>query len=331
MSVKQSLIPLNERKAWLAALEHVPYAFGHTWESCYAMSLTTGYDTYLYHLEDNGVHIICPISHRAYKGNIDVFTPYGFSGFISNSEYPAFDDIWNKFAQSQQYVCGYFTLNSILTKSNFPIEDATSENLLYVLDLTLSINQLYSNMSTNRKRQVKKHKDILDFLSMEKSILKPFFITKFHDFFKDREAGLFSGLALETLEYLIDLENVKLIGIVKDGKVEAVSVFAYTPYVAEYLFNISISEGRSHTVPLLWEGIRVLKESGTTFLNLGGGLKKGDSLSEFKERFGAEIYPLTVLKQVYNRKIFNELCEEAGVTVQERYFPPYRKPHIPNA
>jgi len=328
--VNQSIIPLSNRKAWTTALQNVPHAFGHTWESCYAMNLTTGLDTYLYHLEDNEVHIVCPISEREYKGYIDIFTPYGFSGFISNSEYPGFPDLWDKFAQDKKYVCGYFALNSILSNGRLPIEDTTSENWVYVLDLTLPLNQLYSNMSNNRKRQVKKHKDMLDTFSRDKLILKSFFLNNFHEFFKDRKAGLFSSLSLETLEYLVDLDNVVLIGIINEGKVEAVSVFAYTDYVAEYLFNISLPEGKSHTVPILWEGIKVLKKQEIPLLNLGGGLKKGDSLSEFKERFGGKKYPLSVLKQVYNKKVFGELCDDSDVNSNDHYFPPYRKPLISN-
>jgi len=328
--VNQILIPLSDRNAWTAALQNVPYAFGHTWESCHAMNLTTGLNTYLYHLEDKGIHVVCPISEREYKGNIDIFTPYGFSGFISNAEYPSFKEMWELFVHKQNYICGYFTLNSILLNDVAPTEGADSENVLYVLNLKLSLEQLYSNMSTNRKRQVKKHNAILDSLSMDKSILNPFFISNFHEFFKDRGAVLFSGLSAETLKYLLALENVIIIGIIKEGQVEAVSVFAYTAYVAEYLFNISLQEGKSHTVPLLWEGIKILKEKTIPYLNLGGGLKIGDSLSEFKERFGATKYPLTVLKEVYNKNVFNELCENAGVTPLDSYFPPYRKPLISN-
>jgi hypothetical protein len=325
-SVKQSLIPLSDRNAWISALHHVPHAFGHTWESCYALHLTTGLDTYLYHLEDNGVHIVCPISEREYKGHIDIFTPYGFSGFISNSEYAPFPQLWEKFALDQNYVCGYFALNSILYNGNISLDGTTSDNWLYVLDLNLSLDQLYGNMSNNRKRQIKKH--MVEAITLDKSILKPFFINNFHEFFKDREAGLFSGFSLETLEYLVDLDHVKLIGMLKEGRVEAVSVFAYTEYVGEYLFNISLPDGKAHTVPLLWEGVKLLKELGIPFLNLGGGLKKGDSLSDFKERFGAEKFPLSVLKQVYNKEVFKDLCDNAGVTTQDRYFPPYRNPQV---
>lgn len=324
--MNQTLISISERNKWTAVLQHLPHAFGHTWESCYAMSLTTGLNTYLYHYENKGVHIVCPLSERSYKGYTDVFTPYGFSGFVSNQELAEFSTIWKKFAEEKSYVCGYIGMNPFLEGifRGFKAE-TTSVNDLYALDLKLSMDQLFSNLSTNRKRQVKKHYDILSTFTQDKSILKPFFLLNFHNFFKDRNANLFSSFTEDTLKALLDLECVILIGKIIDGKVEAVSVFAYTSYVAEYLFNISIPVGKVHTASLLWEGIRVLKELGVPMLNLGGGLKRGDSLSEFKERFGSQKFPHTVLKQVYNKRIYKELCESAGVSDEEQYFPPYRK------
>jgi len=301
--LNQTLIPIGDRKKWTEALQQVPYAFGHTWESCYAISLTTGLDTYLYHFEDDGVHIVCPFSERVYGGHVDVYTPYGFSGFVCNQGYDGFSLIWEKFAADHNYVCGYITMNPFLNRPMDVLnKDAASANDLYSLDLNMSLDQLFLKLSTNRKRQVKNHHEILTSLTQDKIILKDFFINNFHDFFKGRGADLLTSFTRDTLSSLVDLDNVILIGKMADGEVEAVSVFAYTHYVAEYLFNISKPGGKSHTVPLLWEGIRNLNYKGVPILNLGGGIKRGDSLAEFKERFGAEKFPLTVLKQVYNQE-----------------------------
>ena len=42
MAPHQRLIPLENRLEWQMALTGIPHAFGHTWESCHAMHLTTG-------------------------------------------------------------------------------------------------------------------------------------------------------------------------------------------------------------------------------------------------------------------------------------------------
>ena len=41
------LVPTSDPDAWRRALEGLPHAFAHTWESCRAMELTTGHETHL--------------------------------------------------------------------------------------------------------------------------------------------------------------------------------------------------------------------------------------------------------------------------------------------
>src|SRR4028118_253375 len=101
--VKHTRIPLSEPAEWRNALEGIPHAFGHTWESCYAMNLTTGNPTYLYLFEDGDTRIVCPVSERLFKGQVDIVTPYGFSGFTGNKEHSDFRRHWKTFAVEQRY------------------------------------------------------------------------------------------------------------------------------------------------------------------------------------------------------------------------------------
>jgi len=326
--VKQELIPLRAKTDWDYALSHVPHAFGHTWESCRAMHLTTRWDTYLYHLQDRDVHIVCPIAERNYSGYTDIVTPYGFSGFTGNREYPGLQARWRKFTSDRNYICGYIGLNSIIAGKTFHSDhEVFSYNTMYALDLTLSLDQLFKNLSTNRRRQVKNHEYTQETFSQDDSVTRSFFLSNYHHFFADHNASQLSALSIETLSCLIGLENVLSIGKMMNNKIVAVSVFAFSPYIAEYLFNISVPEGRDQTVPLLWQGIRVLREKNIPVLNLGGGVKEGDSLADFKKRFGGTPYPITALKQIYNKEIFGKLCHQAGIKNidMDGFFPPYHK------
>ena len=111
-------------------------------------------------------------------------------------------------------------------------------------------------------------------------------------------------------------------------EVQAVCVFGYTPYVAEYLFGVSAPEGRRHSAALLWHGAMRLRSLGIPRLNLGGGIHRGDGVADFKRRFGAARRALGSLRQVYDPERFEELCRRAGVDPSDRagYFPPYRGP-----
>jgi hypothetical protein len=327
--VNQELISLALPTRWKQALLNVPHAFGHTWESCYAMHLTTGFQTFLYQFEDNDVKVVCPIAERDYMGYVDIVTPYGFSGFVGNGDFLGFQSHWKTFIHELGYVCGFIGLNPLFSNETYLNKrEVYQYNKLYVINLELTLDELFHKLSLNRKRQLKLYKDLKDKFIVDKVILKNFFLNHYHAFFSQRNASQVYNFTLDTLSYLLDLKNVFVVGICHNENIEAVSVFAYTPYGAEYLFNVSQPVGRHYTVPLIWYAINYLKSLRIPYLNLGGGVKEGDSIAQFKKRFGAEELPLTCLKQVYNFKIYNMLCQKTNRNPDnwEGYFPAYRQP-----
>jgi hypothetical protein len=108
--------------------------------------------------------------------------------------------------------------------------------------------------------------------------------------------------------------------------VEAVVVFGYTAWVADYLFGVALPHGRQHSARLLWSGVERLHALGVPLLNLGGGARPNDGIAEFKRRFGARELPLMSLQQVYRPEVFRALCLAAGVEPDGGYFPPYHAP-----
>lgn len=326
--IKQELIPLSSPHKWKKALQGIEHAFGHTWENCYAMHLTTGYETYLYLFEHGETKVVCPIAERSYNGYIDIVTPYGFSGFVGTNHFDGFQKIWKCFIQEKEYISGYFSLNPLFLKSSFIEQtDLFEYNYLYVLDLQLNLIELYNGFDRNRKRQIKKFEDEDQQIVTDKEVLKSFFLKNFETFFIGKGASEVYSFSQKTLSFLCLLDNVFMAGTGTGGNIEAVSVFAFTNDCAEALFHVSLPEGRHHTVPLLWEGIKYLKEKNIPLLNLGGGIKENDSVAQFKERFGTKKYRLKSLKQIYNQPIYESLCQRilADPFDKEGYFPNYRK------
>ena len=92
----------------------IPHAFGHTWENCYAMSLTTRHRTFLYHFETNGARIICPIAERRYAGQVDIVTPYGFSGFAGVGQSMEFSQAWLRFRARARMGVWVYRLESVV-------------------------------------------------------------------------------------------------------------------------------------------------------------------------------------------------------------------------
>jgi hypothetical protein len=323
--IRQDYIPLECPSEWKEALKGVRHSFGQTWENCYAMHLTTGFKTWLYSFESQNGRVICPIAEREFGGYIDILKPFGFSGFVANGNCSEFPYYWKESARQRGYICAYLGLDPIFDCStSFDPGEVFQYDTIYVLDLTLSLDELWANLSTNRKRQLGDWDNIRSNLALEKPILADFFLANYVDFFRRKNASQFYFFSRDTLSFLFDLDNVLIVGAPNSGQVEAVSVFTYTADVGEYLFNVSLPEGRNHTAPLLWYGVNYLKSLRIPSLNLGGG---GGGMAEFKRRFGGRELALKCIKQIYEPGIYQKLCRRVNADPSDMtgYFPPYQK------
>jgi hypothetical protein len=326
---KHKSISLDAPTEWTAALKSVRHAFAHTWENCFAMHLTTGFNTYLYCFEAENFRVVCPLAERTFQGYTDIVTPYGFSGFVADGDCSGFRQYFAEFVKEQGYVCGYIGLNPILEDNTcFAQDEAFPYNSTYVLDLTLDHDELYANLSTNRKRQLKDWKKNYSRAIVERGKLIDFLLTNYSKFFCAKRAASVYRFSKDTLSFLLNLRNVFLVGAQGAEGVEAVSVFAYTPYVGDFLINVSLPHGRHHSATLLWYGLNHLKALQVPLFNLGGGISENDGVAKFKQRFGGKRLALRCLKQVYQPEVYIELCRRANAdhTNMVGYFPAYRNP-----
>jgi len=293
------------------------------------MHLTTGFNTFLYCVEAENHRVVCPFAERTFQGYTDIVTPYGFSGFVGCGDYSRFRQHFADFVKERGYVCGFIGLNPILGNDTYCVQGETFQhNSIYVLDLTLSDNELYTNLSTNRKRQLRDWGDICSRTVVERGPLIDFFLTNYSQFLRTKRASSVYNFSTETLSLLLTLKNVLLVGAQGAKGVEAVSVFAFTPYVGDFLFNVSLPQGRHHSAALLWYGLNHLKGLQIPLLNLGGGISEDDGVAKFKQRFGGKRLALKYLKQVYRPKVYAELCRRVNAdhTNTVGYFPAYRSP-----
>ncbi len=323
-----SLIPLESESEWKDALKDIRHSFYHTRESCYAMHLTTGYRTYLYCFEHNGIRIICPVSEREFGGYTDIVTPYGFSGFAGNEDFPGFQNYWKEFVREKKYVCGYISLNPALTNSTYYSgQDAYRSTNLFYIDLKLSLTELFENLDSNRKKLIKNFRKYEAGFIYDRNILTKFFTDNYYDFLKRINASRANYFSKETLEYICSLENVYMVGAGTEGKTEAVYLFAYTGAEGLCLFNVALPEGRQFASLLLWSGLKFFRSKKIPLMNLGGGIKEDDSVALSKERFGAFKLPFYNLKEIYDPELYEKLCLQKGFKTDDKsgYFPAYRK------
>lgn len=323
-----SLIPIESESEWKDALKDIRHSFYHTRESCYAMHLTTGYRTYLYSFEHEGIRIICPVSEREFGGYTDIVTPYGFSGFAGNEDYPGFQNYWKEFVKEKKYVCGYISLNPALANSTYYSgQDAYKSTNLFYIDLKLSLTELFENLDSNRKKIIKNFRKYEAGFIYDRNILTKFFTDNYYDFLKRINASQANYFSKETLEYICSLENVYMVGTGTEGRTEAVYLFAYTGSEGLCLFNVALPEGRQYASLLLWSGLKFFRSKKIPLMNLGGGIKEDDSVALSKERFGAYKLPFYNLKEIYDKEIYEKLCLQKGFKSDDKsgYFPAYRK------
>lgn len=326
--LRERYIPLADADAWREALRGLPHGFFHTWESCAAMHLSTGAATFLYSLE-SGIHrTVCPFFERTYGGHVDIATPYGFSGFVGDLAYGHVSNSWRSSASSRSYTCGFIQLHPVLQRgSEFPVEEVDAYNEVFVIDLTRSVQDLHDSLSTNRRRQLRGWEQLRGHLVHDREACTAFITSQYQQFYAARGASDAYRFSPATFQMLLGLDEVISVGFRTGSRLEAVSIFAQASTVGEFLFNISVPDGRRHSTPLIWFGIQALKARGATVLNLGGGIYRNDPLAEYKRRFGGETLPLRALKQIYDPDNYGTLCRRAGADPVERagYFPPYRR------
>ncbi|MBC8166286.1 MAG: hypothetical protein H7Y20_10480 [Bryobacteraceae bacterium] len=276
--------------------------------------------------DDGKRRMVCPFVERKVGEALDIASPYGFGGFVGAGGSELVSTSWYRFAGERGVVCGYIGLHPTLSDPSWHTpSDVHRQTTLYLLDLTLSVEELFENLSTNRKRQLKHPSCAIELSDYEAT---EFLKEHGAKFFLRKQAALVSHFTTSTFAALAHSSKTFTFGCKAGPMLCALSMFAYTPYGAEYLFNISLPEAEDYAATLLWSGVQRLRCLRIPTLNLGGGIRSGDGVAEFKRRFGGKAVPYFCLKQVYNEAAFTQLCREYGVDPGDKsgYFPPYRLP-----
>ncbi|ULQ52436.1 hypothetical protein [Flavihumibacter fluvii] len=321
----QELIPLSEKKAWEECLLGLPHSFGHTWDSNNAMHLSGNHPTFLYHGRFGDTRFVCPIAERSFKGYKDIFTPYGISGFTGNAPIEEFQANWHQFMKDQGYVCAYIAQNPFVPFGIAPTKtgDRPLRNL-YALELEKGVSKLFEALSGGRKGQVKKYAHIQQDIISDKEQLMPFFLSNYHQFMAGKSASDVYDFSNSTLKSLIASPKTSLFGSKRGNRVTAVAMFGEGNIMIDYLFCITLPEGRDLTTALLWHAVNYYQGKEQKLLNLGGGITAGDKLEDYKRRFGGLTTGFGSIRVIYNEDIYFTLCKEAGIdSLNTDYFPAY--------
>jgi hypothetical protein len=324
-AVSTRLIPLAGRADWERALEGIPHVFGHTWGSCRALGLDGGGEPALFVAEGGGVRVACPLIERPVEGRLDVATPYGFSGLTGTGPWPGFVAEWERFAAERGYVAGYLALNPLFGEETYADPEAVSvANQTFVLDLREGVEAARARLSTNRRRQLRGWRP--EDYEVDGEELAEFFVAQYPPAMERKEAASRHRFGAETLRALCELPSTFLVGAREGGRLESVSLFGFTSHAGDFVFNAALPGCAHHSVALIWSAVHLLVDRGVPWLNLGGGMSPGDSLADFKARFGAMPLPMGAVKAVYDQAAYEDLCRRHGADPTDRggFFPAYR-------
>lgn len=320
------LVPLADRAAWDEALAGIPHAFAHTWVNCQVVELSTGTPIHLFVWEGPEGRVVCPVAERAFGDDVDVVTPYGFSGFAGASPAPGADAAWRAMATARGWVCAFIQMNPLLD-APFQLHDSERHVYkdVYVFDLELDEGQLFANLPRSRRRAVHRWGRSGARFVDEPDRLIEFGRREYPRFLERRGAtGGAPIVGTEAWRGLIEAPNTVAFGAEVDGQLVAINVLGTTPTVADDVVLVSLPGYEHLSMAFQWEGIRRLKRLGVARLNIGGGVRPGDGVEQFKQDLGARAMPLAALRQVFDRDRFAELCRRTGVPEDLDFFPAYR-------
>jgi hypothetical protein len=132
------------------------------------------------------------------------------------------------------------------------------------------------------------------------------------------------GFSAASLQAWALAEEHMVLGAANDQDILAAGVFLISGTRAEFHLAASHPEARHLSSWLLAQSITRLKSMGIRTLNMGGGVRRGDGLYLFKQKFGGKEVRLWILKEIYNAITYRAQCELACTSEQESWFPAYR-------
>ena len=320
----KQIISLEQPEDWRRALVDVPHSYWQTWDACAAFANGHGLKAYLFSIADSEVRAVCSFAERSRQGAKDIFTPIGFGGFSGRGSSVRLREKWSAFVKDRGYVCGYFALHPEVGWHEAH-EGLSHANDLYVLDLKPGLSIVRDSVDRSVGRALRDWDRQDRSYVTDRDVLTRFILDNYRDFMARKQASPRTIWPQETLTAMCADPKVLMVGIEDEHGICAAHSFAHSDFGAECHVSVWVREGRQLTTSLLWWGIEQVSFRGLPWLQMGGGLRPGDSIAKAKEKFRARAKPFLVAKEIYLPEKYESLCIDAGVDphVTEGFFPAY--------
>jgi hypothetical protein len=323
MTDELRVISIDDEKQWKA--EHEAGGLpSQTWRYAWALS-ASGIDPKLAVVRSGGARMLLPFFEREWLGTTDVATIRGLSGASISPSSNAPLHLWREYAAERGWVAGYIQLGTtVALEAALDGDELVAHQRVFLLDLRAP--DLLRSASNIVRRKIRRAVKLGAVLVEERHVVADALKRLYPPTMRRVGARPVYAVSPATLErWVLDPSSIAL-GARVGGSVEAVSIFCVAGRHAEYHINASTASGRDLSAWLIWKAIERLKAAGVEVLNLGGGIRPGDGVARFKERFHGEPRPLWAVRQIYDHATYDELCRSAGVTSPSEWFPAYRAP-----
>jgi hypothetical protein len=270
-----------------------------------------------------GSRMVCAFHEREWLGTTDIATIPGLSGASIDPASTAPLNAWRDHATEQGWVAGYIQLApGIDLGAVGGSDEVIAQNDVFMLDL--SVDDPLAGASQIVHRKVRRAERLGASLVEERRALSGAIVDLFPATMRRVGATQVYDFAPATLVRWTGDARCLALGARMGGAIEAISLFTVRGPMAEYHLNASTEAGRDLASWLIVRAITRLRDRGVTCLNLGGGIRRGDGVAQFKQRFHPIRRPLFAVRQVYDHGKYEQLCARAGVGGRGEWFPAYR-------
>ena len=310
---------VEERDEWTRLVAGHSHAVAHRFGYQQAVAIASGVTPHLLVVEGPAGRSVCPVAVRSWQGYEDVYTPYGFAGFVGDLDEQLIQQTLRA-REDNDWVAGYFQQHPVVGRCS---DSSSGGPVTYIVDLEGPWAAVCQRMSSRLRSKLRQWNRSAARIR-DVDALRAAFVALYPEHMARAGAARVYDFGRTALSALVALPEIRLYGAGSNA-VEAVVAFGVTADSADYLFGVSTPAGRYHIAGLVAWALEDAARNGVRRANLGGGVRAGDGVAEFKRRFGAKTVVAPAWSWVFNDERYQWLCRQAGVNPKSAdYFPAYR-------
>lgn len=281
-------------------------------------------------ISEGNNYMIFPFIERFFIHKDSVYkdfeTAYGYGGPIFNTDNTNFireaNSLMFETFKKNDYICGFVRFHPLLNNERyFQIGNVLEDRRTVGMDISLKEEDIWmKEIHTKNRNIIKKgEKNGLKFYADYKFTYLDDFINLYNQTMNKLSADDFYYFDAHYYKTFIKKIRGCFLGVVfLEDKILSAAIFMYEGIYAHYHLSGSDRNYLSYLPNnfMLYQAALELKKHGVKIFHLGGGTTSNerDSLFCFKEKFSKHFYQFSIGKVIFNKEIYNKVCNEWEIT-----------------